>query len=107
MLLIPIRRPLSHRNTPPPEFPKKVGAFTILLYHMPDLMPEAEAQGIDLYLAGHTHGGQWRLPGYGALITSSIFGKRYEMGHYTEGGTQLYVSRGLGMEGLFSPFPSP
>jgi predicted MPP superfamily phosphohydrolase len=78
-------------------------AFTILLYHMPDLMPEAVAQGIDLYLAGHTHGGQWRLPGYGALITSSIFGKRYEMGHYVEGGTQLYVSRGLGMEGLAAP----
>jgi predicted MPP superfamily phosphohydrolase len=77
--------------------------FTILLYHMPDLMPEAVSRGIDLYLAGHTHGGQWRLPGYGAVITSSVYGKRYEMGHYREGATQLYVSRGLGMEGLAAP----
>jgi len=77
--------------------------FTVLLYHMPDLMPEAAARGIDLYLAGHTHGGQWRVPGYGAVITSSVYGKRYEMGHYVEGATQLYVSRGLGMEGLAAP----
>ncbi len=78
-------------------------AFTILLYHIPDLMPEAVARGIDLYLAGHTHGGQWRVPGYGAVITSSVYGKRYEMGHYVEGSTQLYVSRGLGLEGLAAP----
>ena len=79
------------------------GAFSILLYHMPDLMPEAAARGIDLYLTGHTHGGQWRLPGYGAVITSSAFGKRYEMGLYVEGQTHLYVSRGLGLEGLAAP----
>ena len=78
-------------------------AFTILLYHIPDLMPQAVARGIDLYLAGHTHGGQWRLPVYGAVITSSAYGKRYEMGHYVEGDTQLYVSRGLGLEGLAAP----
>jgi len=78
-------------------------AFTILLYHIPDLMPEAMALGVDLYLAGHTHGGQWRVPGYGAVITSSVYGKRYEMGHYVEGSTQLYVSRGLGLEGLAAP----
>jgi len=79
------------------------GGFTILLYHIPDLMPEAVARGIDLYLTGHTHGGQWRLPGYGAVITSSAYGKRYEMGHYVEGRTHLYVSRGLGLEGLAAP----
>jgi predicted MPP superfamily phosphohydrolase len=79
------------------------GAFTILLYHLPDLMPEAVVRRIDIYLAGHTHGGQWRLPGYGALITSSAYGKRYEMGRYVEGDTLLYVTRGLGLEGLAAP----
>jgi predicted MPP superfamily phosphohydrolase len=77
--------------------------FTVLLYHSPDLMPEAVELGVDLYLCGHTHGGQVRLPLFGALITSSDFGKRYEMGRYREGGTTLYVSRGLGMEGLGAP----
>lgn len=77
--------------------------FTCLLYHSPDLMPEAVDVGVDLYLAGHTHGGQLRLPVLGALVTSSAFWKRYEMGRYEEQETTLYVSRGLGMEGLGAP----
>jgi predicted MPP superfamily phosphohydrolase len=75
----------------------------IALYHSPDLMPEMVEAGVDLHLAGHTHGGQVRLPFYGALLTSSVFGKRYEMGHYQEGSTHLYVARGIGMEGLGAP----
>jgi predicted MPP superfamily phosphohydrolase len=78
-------------------------SFTLLLYHSPDLMPEAVELGVDLYLCGHTHGGQIRLPLFGALITSSDFWKRYEMGRFEENGTTLYVSRGLGMEGLGAP----
>lgn len=77
--------------------------FTLLLYHAPDLMPEASRAGIDLYLCGHTHGGQIRLPFYGAVFTSSLYGKRYEMGRYEEGRTTLYVSRGLGLEGKGAP----
>jgi predicted MPP superfamily phosphohydrolase len=79
------------------------GAYTILLHHTPDLMPQAAALGVDLVLAGHTHGGQWRLPWFGALHTSSRFWKRYESGHHQEGTTHLYVSRGLGMEGYGVP----
>jgi len=79
------------------------GAYTLLLYHTPDLMPRAAALGVDLYLAGHTHGGQWRLPGFGAILTSSRFWKRYEAGHYHEGQTHLYVSRGIGLEGFGTP----
>ncbi len=77
--------------------------FTLLLYHSPDLMPEAAELGIDLYLCGHTHGGQIRLPIFGAIFTSSDFGKRYEMGRYEKDHTTLYVSRGIGMEGLGAP----
>jgi predicted MPP superfamily phosphohydrolase len=75
----------------------------VLLYHTPDLMPQASLLGIDLYLSGHTHGGQVRVPFYGALLTSSKFGKKYEMGRYQEGKTVLYVSRGVGLEGLGAP----
>ena len=78
-------------------------AFSLLLYHTPDLMPQATAMGVDLYLAGHTHGGQWRLPGFGAILTSSQYWKRYEAGLYHEGDSTLYVSRGLGMEGFGTP----
>lgn len=85
-----------------PEVPED--GFNILLYHTPDLMPEvADSAKIDLYLAGHTHGGQIRLPGYGAIVTASRYGKRYEAGLYQDGRTSLYVSRGLGFEGGFAP----
>ncbi len=83
-------------NVPPDK-------FTILLYHSPDLMPEAARAKIDLYTCGHTHGGQIRLPLIGALVTSSIYGKRYEMGRYNQDDTTLYVSRGIGMEGKGAP----
>ena len=75
----------------------------VLLYHTPDLMPAAVKLKLDLYLCGHTHGGQVRLPLYGAMLTSSKFGKKYEMGLYQEGETTLYVSRGVGLEGLGAP----
>ncbi len=79
------------------------GDYTLLLYHAPDLTPEAAGGGVDLMLCGHTHGGQVRLPLFGALVTSSIYGKRYEMGEYHEGRTTVYVSRGIGMEGKGIP----
>ncbi len=79
------------------------GSRQILLYHSPELMPLAQQYPVDLYLCGHTHGGQVRLPLYGAVITSSSLGKRYEMGFYTEQGTTLYISRGIGLEGLSAP----
>ena len=79
------------------------GAYSLLLYHSPDLIDTAAELGINLYLAGHTHGGQIRLPFYGALITFSEYGKRYEMGRYKVGPTTLYVSRGIGLEGLGLP----
>ena len=66
-------------------------------------MPEMVQAGVNLHLAGHTHGGQIRLPFYGALLTSSLYGKRYEMGHYQEGNTHLYVARGVGVEGMGAP----
>lgn len=75
----------------------------ILLYHSPELMPPAQQHSLDLYLCGHTHGGQVRLPLYGALLTSSALGKRYEMGPYLENDTLLYISRGVGLEGLPAP----
>lgn len=75
----------------------------VLLYHSPELMPQATALGIDLYLCGHTHGGQVRVPLIGPILTSSQLGRQYVMGLYRNGRTQLYVSRGLGLEGLSAP----
>jgi predicted MPP superfamily phosphohydrolase len=77
--------------------------FTILLYHTPDLAPEAAEAGVDLQLSGHTHAGQVRLPGYGALYAASLYGKSFEAGRIQQDGLTLYVTRGIGMEGKGAP----
>jgi predicted MPP superfamily phosphohydrolase len=77
--------------------------FSVFLFHTPDLIEDIRGLGVDLYLCGHTHGGQVALPVYGALITLSKFGKKYESGRYDVDGTMLYVNRGLGMERLPAP----
>jgi len=78
-------------------------SFKLLLYHTPDLIEPAVGSKIDLYLTGHTHGGQIRLPFYGALITASAFNKKFEQGLFEIMDTKMYVSRGLGMEGNGAP----
>jgi predicted MPP superfamily phosphohydrolase len=73
--------------------------FHIFLCHTPDLIEEVKDTYVDLYLAGHTHGGQVVLPLYGALITFSNYGKEYESGWHKVRNATLYVNRGIGMEG--------
>ncbi|MBA3871407.1 MAG: metallophosphoesterase [Anaerolineae bacterium] len=77
--------------------------LNLLLMHPPDIAPEANELGIDLYLCGHTHGGQIRFPLIGAVFSSSHLGKQFIMGRYELGTTTLYTSRGVGLEGLGAP----
>lgn len=77
--------------------------YNVFLFHTPDLVEDIEGQNVDMYLCGHTHGGQIALPFYGAIITFSKFGKKYEAGMYEVGDTTLYTNRGLGMEGGKAP----
>jgi predicted MPP superfamily phosphohydrolase len=74
------------------------GDFLVLLHHYPDEILGVAGR-VDLYCAGHIHGGQIALPFYGALVTLSRLGKRFEAGLYRVGATWLYVNRGIGMEG--------
>ncbi|HPQ69259.1 MAG TPA: metallophosphoesterase [bacterium] len=75
--------------------PERYGIF---LEHFPAVMPAAARAGWDLFLAGHTHGGQVRLPLYGALLTLDRAGKTFEMGGYRVGDTVGHVSAGVGLE---------
>jgi len=77
--------------------------FSIFLYHYPGLIESLENLNVDLYLCGHTHGGQIALPFYGALVTFARFGKKYEAGMYHVGDTDLYVNRGVGMDDGLAP----
>lgn len=77
--------------------------FTILLYHSPDLAPHAAQMGIDLHLAGHTHGGQVRFPIIGPLFTASLYGRVFASGLYRLESMRLYITRGIGLEGAGAP----
>jgi uncharacterized protein len=80
-------------------------AYSILLYHYPSLIQFAASARVDLYLAGHTHGGQIRLPIFGPIYMDRTYRntEKYNMGEYALGPTTLYVSRGLGMAGGLLP----
>ena len=74
----------------------KVG-YTILLSHRPELFDTYVSCGVDLVLSGHAHGGQFRLPLIGGLVAPNQgFFPKYDAGLYTNGGTNMVVSRGLG-----------
>lgn len=73
--------------------------YKILLAHEPDLAERAIGQGIHLQLSGHSHGGQVKIPFFGALVTPP-YSELYYEGFYELGDSQdpmtLYVNRGLG-----------
>lgn len=75
-------------------------AFTVLLTHRPERVEDYEGRGFDLVLAGHAHGGQWRLPGIinGLLAPNQGLFPKYAGGRYELGETTLVVSRGLARE---------
>ena len=73
------------------------GTYTILLSHRPELFDLYVKRGADLVLSGHAHGGQFRLPFIGGLIAPNqgLF-PEYDAGLYSEGSTNMIVSRGIG-----------
>jgi len=81
-------------------------APAILLAHEPDIFADAPER-IALTISGHTHGGQVRIPGYGALVVPSRYGRRYVYGHIVEDHRHLVVSAGLGTSGLPVRFGTP
>lgn len=54
------------------------------------------ADGLDLVFAGHTHGGQLRLPGFGALVTNCDLDRQRARGLHRYGAAWLHVSAGCG-----------
>ena len=73
----------------------------ILLTHNPDYAEYASARSsshrIDLMLAGHTHGGQVRLPGVGSLVVPSFFGNKYARGMVQGPAFPVFITTGVGV----------
>jgi predicted MPP superfamily phosphohydrolase len=72
------------------------GAFKVLLAHTPELYAEAAAAGVHLYLCGHTHAGQIRLPWLGAVLRNAACPKAYTDGPWSHASVQGYTSAGIG-----------
>jgi uncharacterized protein len=69
-------------------------SFKILMCHRPEGLNHAAARGIDLVLAGHTHGGQVGFAGRSAF--EALFPEKYLWGLYQKGSSTLYTSGGMG-----------
>jgi predicted MPP superfamily phosphohydrolase len=74
----------------------KADERALALVHEPDFADHlATDRRIAMQVSGHTHGGQVRVPGIGALRLPS-WGKRYQAGLYDVGNLKLHVNRGIG-----------
>jgi uncharacterized protein len=82
---------------------RSTGQFGLAVTHSPDPAPELAALGWDLVVAGHTHGGQVRMPLVGALVTNSHMPTRLVSGLIRLGRTYLHTSPGLGTS-KYAPF---
>ena len=79
------------------DFHTDRNGFTILLSHRPELFDTYVDHDIDLILSGHAHGGQFRIPFIGGVLAPNqgLFPK-FDAGIYTDGNTNMLVSRGIG-----------
>ena len=79
------------------ELTSEDDGYTVLLSHRPELFDIYVESGVDLVFSGHAHGGQFRLPFIGGVAAPNqgLFPK-YDAGIYTEGNTNVVVSRGVG-----------
>ncbi|MHC4662791.1 MAG: metallophosphoesterase [Planctomycetota bacterium] len=75
-------------------------AVIIFLIHNPDHFPGVKGNGIDIVLAGHTHGGQVKLPLIGAPV-NNVENNSYTGGLIREEDDVMYVCRGIGWTGRF------
>jgi uncharacterized protein len=74
---------------------KDDGVSVVLLTHNPDVFPSVPGR-VAITLAGHTHGGQVKLPLVGRLVVPSRFGQRFAAGRVVEGGRHMFVATGVG-----------
>jgi predicted MPP superfamily phosphohydrolase len=76
------------------------GAINVMLSHNPDVFPVAAAQGYDLTISGHTHGGQVDVEILHQHVDVARYFTPYVQGLYRRGTSSVFVSNGLGTIGV-------
>ena len=89
----PVTRKDEPGKIPKPQDPKQL---KILLTHLLDAFHKMRDYEFDLVFSGHTHGGQIRIPFFGALMTHSRLERKYAAGLHQMGTAQVFTSRGIG-----------
>jgi len=95
--------PHIHRHDIRSAVRREPELFGLAVVHSPDPVAELAALGYDLIVTGHTHGGQVRLPLYGAVVTNSHMPRVLSRGLSRVGGAYVHVSPGLGTS-KYAPF---
>jgi len=105
-----IHDPVTHVPNLETAIPERPDGPVVLMSHGPDyadtVLQHPRGRLVDLMIAGHTHGGQVRLPFLGAIVLPSG-GKKYVEGLFRFERMQLYVNRGIGTTGLPLRLNSP
>lgn len=76
--------------------PQTEDRLHLVLTHTPDNIYRLAASAVDVVFAGHYHAGQVRLPFRGSLVVPSIYGCRFDHGHFVVENTHLFVASGIG-----------
>lgn len=102
LVIVGVDDPSLHRADLGCIPPRADQRFTLLLAHAPNILDYVETHhAIDLILCGHSHGGQWRIPGIPTFWLPPGCNGRVA-GWHESGQHRLYVNRGLGWS--FLPF---
>jgi uncharacterized protein len=83
------------------------GMTNILLSHNPDVFPVAAKQGWNLTLGGHTHGGQVNFEILSTNVNIMRFYTPYVYGKYSQDGSSIFVTRGIGTVGIPARIGAP
>lgn len=71
-------------------------ALYVALSHTPDNIYKLARHSADIVFSGHCHAGQIRVPLAGSIVVPSIYGRRFDHGHFVVRGTHLFVASGVG-----------
>ncbi len=86
--------PWNGKEMPFPE--TQNGTLHLVLSHNPDNIYKIVQSSADIVFSGHYHAGQIRLPFLGAIVVPSVYGRRFDHGHFKVNGTHLFVPAGIG-----------